>query len=132
MRNRGIVVIAVIVFFLGNLCLADVGTDTTNENAELKARIEKLEKELAELKQMVKQQDEARIKEANNIERRTSNIEQKTMNVEPAKPVSEKKPVMSGLDVQIYGRIKADAVIRFIENGRRRLCEMGQARQGHQ
>jgi hypothetical protein len=109
MRNRGIVVIAVIVFFLGNLCLADVGTDTTNENAELKARIEKLEKELAELKQMVKQQDEARIKEANNIERRTSNIEQKTMNVEPAKPVSEKKPVMSGLDVQIYGRIKADA-----------------------
>lgn len=109
MRNRGIVISAVIMFFLGNLCLADVGTDTTNDNAELKARIEKLEKELAELKQIVKQQDEARIKEANNIERRTSNIEQKTMNVEPAKPASDKKLVTSGLDVQIYGRIKADA-----------------------
>jgi cell division protein FtsL len=106
MRNRGIVVSAVIVFFLGNLCLADVGTDTTNENAELKARIEKLEKELAELKQMVKQQDEARIKEANILERRTANIEQKTMN---AKPASGKKPVLSDLDLQIYGRIKVDA-----------------------
>jgi hypothetical protein len=109
MRNRGIVAIAVIVFFLGNLCLADVGTDATNQNAELNARIEKLEKELAELKQIVKQQNEARIQEANNIERRTSNIEQKTAYVEPAKPVSGKKPVMSDLDVQIYGRIKADA-----------------------
>jgi hypothetical protein len=109
MRSRRLVVITIIVFFLGNLCLADVGTDMSNQNAELNARIEKLEKELTELKQIVKQQNEARIQDANNIERRTSNIEQKTMNVEPAKPASDKKPVMSNLDVQIYGRIKADA-----------------------
>jgi hypothetical protein len=109
MRSRRLVVITIIVFFLENLCLADVGTDMSNQNAELNARIEKLEKELTELKQIVKQQNEARIQDANNIERRTSNIEQKTMNVEPAKPLSDKKPVMSNLDVQIYGRIKADA-----------------------
>jgi hypothetical protein len=95
------IVVLFVIAFCG-VCFADTGADNAKENAELKTRIEKLEKELAELKQIVKQQEEARTKKVNDID-------QRIISVEPAKPVPEKKPIVSGLDVEIYGRLKLDA-----------------------
>lgn len=113
MSKIRILVATLLIISWGGICIADVGADTAKENAELKARIEKLEKELAELKQIVNQQEEARVKEINNIERRTSNIEKRTATIttEPNKLApAGKKPVLSGLDVVLYGRLKLDAV----------------------
>jgi hypothetical protein len=98
-----------VIFAAGTICAADVGTDQAKENDELKTRIEKLEKELAELKQMVRQQENTRAKDINNIEQRTSNLEQRTPAAEPVKPAPGKKAVVSGLDIEVYGRLKLDA-----------------------
>lgn len=113
MRKTSILVIAAALLTLGGFCLADAGTNAAAENTELKARIEKLEKELADLKEIVNRQEEARAKEANNVEQRTSSIEQQLSKTkaEPNKGIAlDKIPVVSGLEVQIYGRLKVDAV----------------------
>jgi hypothetical protein len=89
--NKVCITLAMLVFLAaGGICAADVGPDPTKENDQLKARIGKLEKELSELKQMVSWQE-----------------------AEPnkAKPAPAKIPVVSGLEVQIYGRLKFDAVV---------------------
>jgi len=87
------IVVSVLLVLVGSaICLADVGTAPTKDNAELKARIEKLEKELAELKQIVTQQDA-----------RAKGERQKT------EPTTGKIPVTAGLDVELYGRLKLDA-----------------------
>lgn len=98
MVKTRIVVSAMLVLVSSGICLADVGTTPTKENAELKARVEKLEKELAELKQMVKQQEEQETATGPN-----------KPTVEPTKKTEEKKPVVAGLDVELYGRLKLDA-----------------------
>ena len=113
MRKTSILVIAAALLTLGGFCLADAGTNAAAENTELKARIEKLEKELADLKEIVNRQEEARAKEANNVEQRTSSIEQQLSKTkaEPNKGIAlDKIPVLSGLDVELYGRLKLDAV----------------------
>ncbi len=84
---------------LSGICLADAGTVPSKENAELKARIEKLEKELAELKKIVAEQKQAPVTAA------PAKAAEK-----PAVP-AEKKSVLSGLDIKLYGRLKADAAI---------------------
>ena len=96
MKKVWLFVVLLLIVALNGLCLADVGSDPVKENAELKARIEKLEKELAELKKIVMEQKQA-----------------KPPVVTPAPPPAaappEKKPVLSGLDIEIYGRLKLDA-----------------------
>ncbi len=114
MVKSGIIASVVVVLVWGNLCLADVGSDPTKENAELKARIERLEGELAELKQIVKQQGEAKPKDGGpDFAQRATPDRQKTEvepnNLKVAAQATGKKPVTSGLDVQIYGRLKLDA-----------------------
>ncbi len=59
--------------------------DAASENAELKERVEKLDKELAELKKIVSEQGQA------------------------AEALPTKKPIWSNLDIQLYGYIKLDA-----------------------
>jgi hypothetical protein len=102
----------IFVMAVVGVCFADAGSQPVNENEQLKARIDKLEKELAELKQIVKQQEEARIKAETAAAAKPE--PNKVMVIEkpaaPAAGVAEKKPVVSGLDVQIYGRLKADAI----------------------
>ena len=106
MRKTRIAVSMVLVLVCGGICLADVGADPSKENAELKARIEKLEKELTELKQIVTQQAEtAKAKPATTVSAKPAEAEPNIV-----KPPAEKKPVMSGLDVELYGRLKLDAV----------------------
>jgi hypothetical protein len=85
-----------LIVALNGLCLADVGSDPAKENVELKTRIEKLEKELAELKKIVMEQQQAKP----TVEKPAA---------APAAVQPEKKPVVSGLDVEIYGRLKLDA-----------------------
>ena len=46
MTKTKVTVIALLMLVWNGFCLADVGPDITKENAELKARVEKLEKEL--------------------------------------------------------------------------------------
>jgi len=61
------------------------GSDVASENAELKERVEKLDKELAELKKVVTEQGRAT----------------------EALPAS--KPIWAGLDIRLYGYLKLDA-----------------------
>lgn len=59
--------------------------DAASENAELKKRVEKLDKELAELKQVISGQSQA------------------------TEALPTKKPLWSSLDIQLYGYLKLDA-----------------------
>jgi hypothetical protein len=94
-----ILIIVTLVLRFGYVCLADVGPDPVKENAELKARIEKLEKELDELKKIVMQQQQP-----------AKTAEPSKPEPQQLKPPAEKKPVVSELDIQIYGRLKLDAI----------------------
>jgi hypothetical protein len=93
-------VAALLMLVACGISFADAGSDPTKENAELKARIEKLENELAELKKIVMQKEETKAKEAGRPTPAEPNKIQPT----------GKKPVVSGLDVEIYGRLKLDAI----------------------
>ena len=87
MRNVVYLVNTVIISILitGVSYAADNGSTLSQENTELKQRVEKLDKEVEELKKIVENQ--------------TS-----TPTTTP-----EKKPVWSNLDIQLYGKIKLDA-----------------------
>ena len=119
MRKTRILVGALLMASWCGMCLADVGSDQVKENAELKARIEKLEKELAELKKMVMQQEEAKAKDGGlkaEGEKQPTSAEavqqtaaEQAKKTEPAKPATDKIPVVAGLEVELYGRVKLDA-----------------------
>jgi hypothetical protein len=73
------------------------------ENTKLQQRVERVEKELAELKKLLKEQTES----ANSRKATPQTIiSQKEVS---RNKVSTKNPVWSNLDIQIYGYIKADA-----------------------
>jgi len=102
MKKVIILAIAGILLAGGQVCPAMSETDTAKENAELKARIDRLEKELGEIKRMVEKQEEpVKAKPEPNVPSAKA--------AEPAKTVVEKRPVVSGLDVELYGRLKLDA-----------------------
>jgi len=90
---------------------ADIATDLTSENAELKQRVDKLEKELAEIKGMLKQQmDAARAAApAPADESRLSQADVEKILEAVRKETGHRKPLWSNLDIQLYGYLKADA-----------------------
>ncbi len=92
------VIVVLLLLAACTICFADVGTEPTMENKELKARIEKLEKELSELKKIVMQQEQAKA---------PAKTAETTQKAEPEK--KEKIAVVSGLEIQLYGRLKLDA-----------------------
>jgi hypothetical protein len=106
MKNKIMCLSVLAVILCAGISLADASP--ADENAALKARIDKLEKELSELKQMVKQQEENRIKAEQAAKAQPP---APAAAPAPAPVAAEKKPVLSNLDVQIYGRLKADAAI---------------------
>lgn len=110
MKKMMLAVGMVLVLVCGGICLADVGADPSKENAELKARIEKLEKELAELKQIVTQQGRTKAKAGAAAAKAGAAAAKAEKPAAPVAGVAEKKPVVSGLDVELYGRLKLDAV----------------------
>ncbi|MBL7185938.1 MAG: hypothetical protein ISS70_06410 [Phycisphaerae bacterium] len=78
-------ILLIVVSLLSFAARAAGGSDMTSENAELKKRVERLDKELAELKKAVTEQGQAT----------------------EALPAS--KPIWSSLDIQLYGYLKLDA-----------------------
>jgi len=107
------ILVAVLLVLVGSgICAADVGADPAKENAELKARIEKLEKELAELKKIVMEQEAANTKAAVVKPTLAEPVKLEEKDIERIAAMvkaGEKKPVTSGLDIQLYGRLKFDA-----------------------
>ena len=108
-------IVILIVGLLGtpNLCFsASIGG--TQDDEQLKQRIEKLEKELNSVKQQMADQAAKPAAEPKkpapepNAEKLAAPAAEKPAIKAPS--VADKKPVMSGLDVEIYGRIKLDAV----------------------
>lgn len=116
MRTMKILVCAVMAASAVSFCRADAAGEVAKENAELKKRVEKLERELAELKKIVMQQGRG-VKTAEPVKaepapRATGELAeadyQKILAIVEKNP-SKKKPVWSNLDIQLYGYIKADA-----------------------
>lgn len=92
------------------VCLAKDINDLARENARLKQRVERLEKQLEELRKIVMQQaktPEAEPRPAPVPKLRDSDL-QKIAAMVP-KSTTEKKPVWSNLDIELYGYIKLDA-----------------------
>ena len=116
------VILVVALLGAGNLCFgASIGGSQGDDDS--KQRIEKLEKELSDMKQsMAAQEAKTTAEAAKATAEAKAATEAAKAAVEAAKPVIEpntakpvvattdKKPVMSGLDVEIYGRLKLDAV----------------------
>lgn len=83
--NKNTILLAVVGAFLWACAAhAAVNDELANENAELKQRVEKLDKEVEELKKAVMRQDQSASAQA-------------------------LRPVMSNLDIQFYGYLKLDA-----------------------
>jgi hypothetical protein len=111
MKKIEILVIAAMLLAAGQICFAGEA-DLAKENAELKARIDKLEKELGEIKKLVDKHGEA-------VKAKAEPNAPAAKTAEAAKPVVAKKPVLAGLDVELYGRLKLDAAYDSsrIDNG---------------
>ena len=103
-------VLIVALLGAGNLCFgASVGGSQSDE--DLKQRIEKLEKELSDMKQaMAAQEAKAAAAEAAKAAAEAAKPVIEPNTSKPAVTTAEKKPVMAGLDVELYGRLKLDAV----------------------
>jgi hypothetical protein len=107
-------VLIVALLGAGNLCFgASIGG--SQEDGELKQRIEKLEKELGTMKQSMAAEakkpavETAKpVAEPNMAKPVVAPVVEKPAVKAPA-ATTEKKPVMSGLDIEIYGRLKLDA-----------------------
>jgi len=81
MRNLQVLLSLVLLTSIGTTCLAANSEDLARENAELKRKVEKLDKDMEELKKIVI----------------------------PETATQAPKPVMSSLDIQLYGYLKLDA-----------------------
>lgn len=88
------------------VCAADTTEEIAKENAQLKQRVDRLEKELAEIKAMLAQRPTAAptARPAAAPKLAQSDIEKIAAIVQ-----GKKKPVTSSLDVEVYGRLKLDA-----------------------
>jgi len=99
--TRQAMLAVVLVVAAAGVCSAATDEQLAAENEELKARVERLEKELSEIKGVLEKREAApaikpKAEELAEIEERVTKLE-------------EKKPVTSGLDIELYGYIKADA-----------------------
>jgi len=120
MRQIAILLSVALIVTTAGLCWADTTNDLARENAELRGRVDKLEKELEELKKIVLQQvktsaaqtPEARPPEAKPVPDSAPKIGEDDLRKIAEmvqKETAKQKPVWSGLDIQLYGYIKADA-----------------------
>jgi len=112
---------ALVVALVITTAWADSGTDIARENAELKKRVERLEKELAELKKIVMGQQsqpvrtkakpapKARAGKKPVAAPQLSEADAQKLMALLDRAEANKKPVWSNLDIQLYGYIKADA-----------------------
>jgi hypothetical protein len=103
MRKQIIFLMLLLLVFISCPSFASGTNDLAQKNAELQQRVERVEKELAELKNLLKEQTES----ANSNKTAPQKIiSQKEVS---QNKVTTKNPVWSNLDIQLYGYIKADA-----------------------
>jgi len=125
MEKIRILLSLVLLTVITGICRADKGVDLVEENAQLKQRVDKLEKEVEELKKLVMQQAQTRpeaqpvtpaapVAVAKPVEPNAAPLKlseadmQKIMAMIEKEPTT-KKPVWADLDIQLYGRLKLDA-----------------------
>jgi hypothetical protein len=119
-RNIIILLSAALLVTTSGICRADNASDPAKENAELRQRVERLEKELEELKKIVLQQAKTPASETPKAESpKTQPSPAATPNLGEAdlqkiaemvqKETAKKKVVWSDLDVQIYGILRLDS-----------------------
>ncbi len=89
------------------VCAADTTQELAKENAQLKQRVDRLEKELAEIKAMLAQRPAA--KPEAETKAAAPKLAQSDIEKIAAIVQGKKKPVTSSLDVEVYGRLKLDA-----------------------
>ena len=122
MKSTRILVIAALLMGVG-ICRADsaAGNDLAKENAELKQRVDKLEKEVEELKTIVMQKAEKpqearpepniivapKVKQKPAVPQLSEADMQKILTM-VQKEATKKKLVWSDLDIQIYGNLRLD------------------------
>jgi len=115
MRTTKILVILSLILALPAGAFGAGGNERNlaGENAELRQRVERLERELAELKRIVLAQSEAQESPtAAAAEPKLSDIDIERIAALVQRDISEvtdKKPVWSDLDIELYGYIKVDA-----------------------
>ncbi|MHC4061247.1 MAG: hypothetical protein ACYSR6_06515 [Planctomycetota bacterium] len=107
MKDARIVLIAVILASTG-ICRAETTSELARKNAELRKRVEKLERELEELKQIVIQEAQPPKMEPPAAPKSDRSKLQKAP-VRAERDIVERKPVWSNLDIQLYGYVKLDA-----------------------
>jgi len=120
MRNITILLSVALLVTTSGICRADNAGDVAKENAELRQRVERLEKELEELKKIVLQQAKAPAAEPSKTESpkaqpspaatpKLSETELQKIAEMVQKETVKKKVVWSDLDVQIYGILRLDS-----------------------
>ncbi|MHC4498624.1 MAG: DcaP family trimeric outer membrane transporter [Planctomycetota bacterium] len=109
MRDTKILVIALLLTGTA-VCWADTTSELARENAELRKRVEKLERELDKLKQIVMQQTQPpKTKTEAPAAPESDRSESQEAVAAAEKDAGERKPVWSNLDIQLYGYVKLDA-----------------------
>jgi len=102
------------------ICFADEVSELAIENDELRQRVEKLEKELAELKKIVMQQGNAskveekavatvKVEEQRYVRPELSEYDVEKIVEKVQKEYTKKESTLSAFDIELYGYIKADA-----------------------
>ncbi len=99
-----------IIVLLTGICFGQADQDVKNENVLLRERINKLEAELGQIKEVLNQQKQRSSNqplEQEQIELTETQIEKISRALQADD--TAKNPVWSTLDIQLYGYIKADA-----------------------
>jgi hypothetical protein len=120
MRNMAILISAALLATTSGICRASDVNDLTRENAELRQRVERLEKELEELKKIVLQQAKTPVAETSEAQLpiaqpspaatpKLNEAELQKIAEMVQKETAKKKVVWSDLDVQIYGILRLDS-----------------------
>lgn len=117
MGDRLVLLSTLILLIASPLSRADKVSDLAKENAELRSRVDKLEGELQEIKKLLlanagqkeqKQPQKAAPQQRETLKMSDEQLKELAELVKSQMP-NDKKPVLAGLDIELYGYIKADA-----------------------
>ena len=116
MDMKRILIAAVILVTATGICWADTTDNLSKENADLKKRVDRLERELAELRDLVMQQAKATQQKPVVVAQPNSTATPQLSEADYQRILAmvlaeteKKNPVWSSLDIQLYGFIKLDA-----------------------
>jgi len=119
-RTATVFIILAVLLNTVEVCFGDEVSELALENDKLRHRVEKLEKELAELKKIVMQQGNAskveekavttvKVEEQRSVRPELSEYDVEKIVEKVQKEYTKKESTLSALDIELYGYIKADA-----------------------